>query len=143
MPKVESTASTWLTRSGAKARRWSLLTSSPAASRRGSRRPEQLARRYRVIAYNARGYPPSDVPTDPAAYSLPQVVDDLRGLLVALGIDRAHIGGLSMGGGLSVAFALEHPQMCRSIIVCSAGSGSTNVDGVPAAAARDVGTAGA
>jgi pimeloyl-ACP methyl ester carboxylesterase len=89
---------------------------------------KQLARRYRVIAYNARGYPPSDVPPDPAAYSLPQVVDDLRGLLTALGIDKAHIGGLSMGGGLSVAFALTHPQMCRSIIICSAGSGSTNVE---------------
>jgi pimeloyl-ACP methyl ester carboxylesterase len=87
----------------------------------------QLARRYRIIAYNARGYPPSDVPTDPKAYSLAQVVDDLRGLLVALGIDKAHIGGLSMGGGLSVAFALTHPEMCRSIIVASAGSGSTNV----------------
>jgi len=58
----------------------------------------QLARRYRVIAYNARGYPPSDVPTDPKAYSLAQVVDDLRGLLAALGIEKSHIGGLSMGG---------------------------------------------
>ena len=88
----------------------------------------QLARHYRVIAYNARGYPPSDVPTDPDAYSLDQSVDDLRGFLAALGIESAHIGGLSMGGGLSVAFALKHPQVCRSIIVASAGSGSTGVE---------------
>jgi pimeloyl-ACP methyl ester carboxylesterase len=86
----------------------------------------RLARYYRVIAYNARGYPPSDVPSDPDAYSLDQIVDDLRGLLTGLGIESAHVGGLSMGGGLSVAFALTHPNMCRSIIVASAGSGSDN-----------------
>src|SRR5437762_1095618 len=57
-----------------------------------------LSRRYRTIAFNARGYPPSDVPEDPAAYSQEQAAEDIRGLLDALGIERAHICGLSMGG---------------------------------------------
>jgi pimeloyl-ACP methyl ester carboxylesterase len=45
-----------------------------------------LSRRYRTIAFNARGYPPSDVPEDPAAYSQEQAAEDIRGLLDALGI---------------------------------------------------------
>src|SRR3989304_1409170 len=57
-----------------------------------------FARRYRTIAFNARGYPPSDVPEDPKAYSQDQAVDDIRGLLDALGIRKAPICGLSLGG---------------------------------------------
>jgi len=53
-----------------------------------------FARRYRTIAFNALGYPPSDVPEDPGAYSQPRAVEDIRGLLDALQIDRAHVCGL-------------------------------------------------
>ena len=56
-----------------------------------------FTRRYQVITYAARGWPPSDVPSDPGAYSQEHVVNDLYLLLKHLGIDRAHIGGLSMG----------------------------------------------
>ena len=55
-----------------------------------------FTRRYQVIVYNARGYPPSDVPTDLDSYSQEHAVEDLRGLLQHLGIGQAHIGGLSM-----------------------------------------------
>ena len=85
-----------------------------------------FARRYQVITYNARGYPPSDVPEDVAAYSQEQAVEDLRALLAHLGIQQGHIGGLSMGGSLALHFGLTHPQMCRSLIVAAAGSGSVN-----------------
>ena len=57
-----------------------------------------FARRYRCIAFNARGYPPSDVPDDPAAYSQQRAVDDIKGVLDQLGIAKAHVCGLSMGG---------------------------------------------
>ena len=70
-----------------------------------------FARRYRTIAFNARGYPPSDVPDDPLAYSQDQAVEDIRGLLDALGIGRAHICGLSMGGYATLLFGLAHPQI--------------------------------
>src|SRR5438034_4457882 len=43
-----------------------------------------FARRYRTIAFNARGYPPSDVPEDPGAYSQQQAADDIKGVLDAL-----------------------------------------------------------
>ncbi|MCI0440395.1 MAG: alpha/beta hydrolase [Chloroflexi bacterium] len=85
-----------------------------------------FSRRYKVITYNARGYPPSDVPTDPQAYSQDIAVDDLRGLLEHLGIRQAHVGGLSMGGNVALNFGLKHPQLARSLIVAGTGSGSVD-----------------
>ena len=87
-----------------------------------------FARRYRTIAYNARGYPPSDVPEDPKAYSQDQAVDDIRGLLDALGIRKAHICGLSMGGYATLHFGLRYPERALSLVVAGAGYGSVPVD---------------
>jgi pimeloyl-ACP methyl ester carboxylesterase len=83
-----------------------------------------FARRYRTIAFNARGYPPSDVPTDPAAYSQTRAAEDIRGLLDALGIRRAHICGLSMGGYATLHFGIRHPDRALSLVVAGAGYGS-------------------
>ena len=83
-----------------------------------------FTRRYQVITYCARGYPPSDVPTEPDAYSQEQAVEDLRGLLEHLGIEQAHVGGLSMGGNVALNFGLTHPAMAKSLIVAGTGSGS-------------------
>jgi pimeloyl-ACP methyl ester carboxylesterase len=85
-----------------------------------------FTRRYRVITYAARGYPPSDVPEDPCAYSQEHAVDDLRQLLGHLGIEQAHLGGLSMGGAVVLNFGFVYPEMCRSLVVASAGSGTTD-----------------
>ena len=85
-----------------------------------------FTRRYQVITYAARGWPPSDVPSDPEAYSQEHVVNDLYLLLRHLGIDQAHIGGLSMGGSVTLNFGIAHPEMARSLIVAAAGSGTTN-----------------
>ena len=83
-----------------------------------------FARRYRAIAYNARGYPPSDVPRDVAAYSQEQAAEDIRGVLDALGIARAHVCGLSMGGYATLHFGLRHPDRALSLVVAGAGYGS-------------------
>jgi pimeloyl-ACP methyl ester carboxylesterase len=83
-----------------------------------------FARRYRTIAYNARGYPPSDVPEGPEAYSQDQAADDIRGLLDALGIRKAHICGLSMGGYATLHFGLRYPERALSLVVAGAGYGS-------------------
>ncbi len=83
-----------------------------------------LSRSYRCIAYNARGYPPSDVPTEPSAYSQRIAGDDLARLLVALDIDTAHIVGLSMGSVTALDFALRHGRRARSITLCGCGYGS-------------------
>ena len=88
-----------------------------------------FSRRYRVVAYNARGYPPSDVPQSLDDYTQEAAVEDLRGLLEFLGIERAHIGGLSMGGNVALNFGLTHPEMAESLIVAGTGSGSTDPEG--------------
>ena len=85
-----------------------------------------LARRYRVVAWNYRGYPPSDVPEDPDAYSPDGLVADLLGLLDGLGLDRVHLGGLATGGNLVLNFAIAHPSRVRSLIVAGAGAGSVD-----------------
>ena len=87
-----------------------------------------FSRRYQVITYSARGWPPSDVPTDPGAYSTEHVVNDLYLLLRHLGLDQAHVGGLSMGGAATLNFGIAHPEMARSLIIASAGTGSTDRD---------------
>lgn len=83
-----------------------------------------FSRRYRTITFNARGYPPSDIPDDPAAYSQRQAVDDIKGLLDHLKIPRAHICGLSMGGYAALLFGLGYPDRALSLTVAGCGYGS-------------------
>ena len=99
-----------------------------------------FARRYRVITYSNRGYLPSAVPEDPAAYSQERLVDDLRALLRHLGIERAHVGGLSMGGNVALNFALTYPEMCRGVVVAGCGSGSDDPETFRAEGRRLIGT---
>ena len=85
-----------------------------------------FSRRYRVVTYNARGYPPSDVPECLDDYTQEQSVDDLKGPARPPGIGQAHVGGLSMGGNVALNFGLTYPDMARSLIVAGTGSGSTD-----------------
>lgn len=84
-----------------------------------------FARRYRVITYSHRGYPPSDVPTDPNAYSQDALVEDLYQLLRHLGIEQAYVCGLSMGGNVALNLGLAHPEVCRALVIAGCGTGST------------------
>jgi pimeloyl-ACP methyl ester carboxylesterase len=83
-----------------------------------------FSRSYRCIAYNARGYPPSDVPESPDQYGWQFSADDIAAVMAGLGIARAHIVGLSMGGYAALQFGLRHPQMASAIVAAGAGSGS-------------------
>lgn len=83
-----------------------------------------LSRRYRCITFNARGWPPSDVPADAARYSQRRACDDIRCVLDGLQVDRAHIVGLSMGGFATLHFGLAYPDRARSLLVAGAGYGS-------------------
>jgi pimeloyl-ACP methyl ester carboxylesterase len=83
-----------------------------------------FGQRYRAIAYNARGYPPSDVPEDPAAYSQAQAADDVAAVLDALQVERAHVVGLSMGGFATLHFGFRHAARARSLVVAGCGYGA-------------------
>jgi 3-oxoadipate enol-lactonase len=84
----------------------------------------EFGKRYRCIAYSARGYTPSDVSSDPNAYSYQHVMRDAVAVLDHLKIERAHLIGLSMGGYTSLQVALNHPQRARSLVLAGTGSGS-------------------
>jgi len=76
-----------------------------------------LSQHYRLLLYDCRGMWQADHPAGP--YTMAGHADDLAGLLDALGIDRAHIGGISYGGEISMHFALRYPQRTQSLIVAS------------------------
>ncbi len=82
-----------------------------------------FARRHRCITYAARGYAPSGVPGDVEQYSQAIAVADAVAVLDGLGIDRAHIVGLSMGGFATVHCGLTHPDRALSLTVAGAGYG--------------------
>jgi pimeloyl-ACP methyl ester carboxylesterase len=83
-----------------------------------------FSRRYRCIAFAARGYAPSDVPDDIGQYSQAIAARDIRDVLDALKIDRAHIIGLSMGGFATLHFGLDYADRARSLVVAGAGYGA-------------------
>src|SRR5690242_17902426 len=83
-----------------------------------------FGRRYRCIAYNARGYPPSDVPDDERSYSQGRARDDIRSILDGLGIERAHIAGISMGGFATLHFGIAYPERARSLVIGGCGYGA-------------------
>lgn len=87
-----------------------------------------FSRLYRCITFNARGYPPSDVPSDPSLYGFPVVVQDIASVLRGVGVSSAHVVGSSMGAYAALHFGLLYPDMARSLVVSSVGSGSPPAD---------------
>ena len=83
-----------------------------------------FCKRYRVITYNARGYPPSGVPKDVSAYSQNRAADDIKSVLDHLRIDLAHVVGLSMGGFATLHFGFRHPERALSLCVAGCGYGA-------------------
>ena len=83
-----------------------------------------FARRYRCVTYNARGYPPSDVPDSVERYSQRRAVDESIDVLDHLKIDKAHVVGLSMGGFAALHFGIHYAHRAISIVVGAAGMGA-------------------
>jgi 3-oxoadipate enol-lactonase len=74
-----------------------------------------LERHLQILLYDCRGMWQSDHPEGP--YSMQMHADDLAGLLDGLGIDQAHIAGISYGAEISMVFALAYPQKTKSLVV--------------------------
>jgi pimeloyl-ACP methyl ester carboxylesterase len=83
-----------------------------------------FSRRYRCVAFNARGYPPSEVPASHLQYSWKIAVDDIAGVMRHLKLTKAHIVGCSMGAYATLQFGLNYPRMARSLTLVGAGAGS-------------------
>ena len=83
-----------------------------------------FGQRYRCITYSARGYPPSDIPETPAGYSQDRATDDILAVMKHLGIDKAHVVGLSMGGFATLHFGFRHPARALSLVVAGCGYGA-------------------
>lgn len=83
-----------------------------------------FSRRYRCIAFNARGYLPSDVPESVSQYSQAIAADDIANVMRDLGLRKAHIIGCSMGGYAALHFGLRYARLARSLTVIGAGYGS-------------------
>jgi pimeloyl-ACP methyl ester carboxylesterase len=83
-----------------------------------------FSRQYRCITFNARGYPPSDVPEDDALYGQAHATDDIAAILKHLAIEKAHVVGLSMGAFATLHFGLRYREMASALVVAGCGSGA-------------------
>ena len=83
-----------------------------------------FSREYRCIAFAARGYPPSDVPADPALYGQDFAVADILAVMDHCGVARAHVVGLSMGAFATLLFGIRHPARATALVVAGVGTGS-------------------
>jgi pimeloyl-ACP methyl ester carboxylesterase len=83
-----------------------------------------FSRRHRCIAYNARGYPPSDVPQEVASYSQARAAADIGAVLDAAGAEQAHVVGLSMGAFATLHFGLDQPGRALSLVIAGIGYGA-------------------
>jgi 3-oxoadipate enol-lactonase len=103
-----------------------------------------FSKRYQVVVYDTRGHGRTEAPREWSSYALDDYVEDQRQLMDHLGIDRAYVGGLSMGGAIALRFALAYPERLKALLLCdtSARNWALRGDGVPqsglGAAARRV-----
>ena len=84
---------------------------------------EALSQHHKLVLWDVRGHGQSDYPDDPAAYSEALTVADMAALLDAVGAERAIVGGLSLGGYMSLAFYRAHPERVRALLIIDTGPG--------------------
>jgi pimeloyl-ACP methyl ester carboxylesterase len=89
---------------------------------------EALSRHHKLLLWDMRGHGQSDYPDDAAAYSEALTVADMAALLDAVGARTAIIGGLSLGGYMSLAFHRAHPDRVRALLIIDTGPGFRNDD---------------
>jgi pimeloyl-ACP methyl ester carboxylesterase len=84
---------------------------------------DPLSKHHKLILWDMRGHGQSDYPEDPNAYSEALTVADIAALLDAVGAKRAIVGGLSLGGYMSLAFYRAHPERVRALLIIDTGPG--------------------
>ncbi len=94
-----------------------------AATQMWAAQVEALKKQFRVITWDLRGHGRSDSPEDPALYSVEYIVDDIAAILDDCGIDKAVIGGHSLGGVMSFQFQLSYPERILAMVILNSGPG--------------------
>src|ERR1700712_1568556 len=84
---------------------------------------EVLSKHHKLVLWDMRGHGQSDYPTDPSQYSEALTVADMAALLDQVGAENAIVGGLSLGGYMSLAFYRAHPQRVRALLIIDTGPG--------------------
>jgi pimeloyl-ACP methyl ester carboxylesterase len=82
-----------------------------------------LSKHHKLVLWDMRGHGQSDYPDDPRAYSEALTVGDMAALLDEVGAERAIVGGLSLGGYMSLAFYRAHPERVRALLIIDTGPG--------------------
>ena len=100
-----------------------------ATSRMWAPQIRGLADRFRLIVWDLRGHGESDSPEDPSAYSEDATVEDMAAILDACAVERAAVGGLSLGGYLSLAFHVRHPERVSALLLFDTGPGYRSDEG--------------
>lgn len=90
----------------------------------------------RVVRFDARGHARSAAPVDAAAYTPAAFVDDVARVLDLAGAARAVVGGLSMGAGIALRFALAHPGRTRALVLAAFPAGADTPGSYASVAAR-------
>jgi pimeloyl-ACP methyl ester carboxylesterase len=99
-----------------------------ATSRMWDGQVAAFADRYRIVTWDMRGHGQSGDPADPLAYSHALTVGDMAAVLDACGAEKAVIGGLSLGGVMSLGFHIAHPERVSALVLCDTGPGFRNPD---------------
>jgi len=84
---------------------------------------DELSKDHRLVTWDMRGHGQSDSPDDPSLYSEPATVEDMAALLDAVGAKTAIVGGLSLGGYMSLAFNRVHPDRVEALLIIDTGPG--------------------
>jgi len=84
---------------------------------------DTLSKHHKLVLWDMRGHGLSDYPDDPASYSEALTVGDIAALLDTIGADKAIVGGLSLGGYMSLAFHRAHPERVRALLIIDTGPG--------------------
>jgi pimeloyl-ACP methyl ester carboxylesterase len=82
-----------------------------------------FSKKYKLITWDMRGHGHTDYPEDQALYTEAETVADMAGILDAVGAKQAVIGGLSLGGYMSLAFHLAHPERTQALLIIDTGPG--------------------
>ena len=100
-----------------------------ATSQMWAGQQDPLGSNYQLITWDMRGHGQTGSPEDQSQYSEAHTVDDMAAILDACGADTAVIGGLSLGGYMSLAFYVKYPERTRALMLFDTGPGYRNPRG--------------